>query len=537
MSTQRAELIAAILDDPDDDDLRLVCADWFEEHGEAPRAEFIRTQLRRAQLPADDPEQAPLQAQELRLLKQYGPQWCGSHFVFKKCRFRRGFIEAVHLHLQHYLHHRRQMLALEPVRDVRLTGWYRAPEYLVKKVAGCEELRHVERLRLHHQGPHRHPRNVIDLLESPHLTGLRAFECPMVELTAEDRRRFEQLKVLRSIRELQLPYLETFPEDPGPWFSDGIPVVEEWNSLRSLTLPWYLRVELLQQLMDTGCWNRLTSLDLRLAWEPAEALTLLIDRLPPSLETLRIESQSDGDELGEAETFFHQLADLPLQSLHLSDLRFSAATLGRVLGRASGLRELTIRDCNIGEDHLRVLADSPSISTLQSFDLASNTLSASAAASLASLPAVSVVRLNLSGTSLGNRGIQSLAQSSGWNSLRMLDLSFSGIETDGLRAFLNSPAGANLTWLVLQSRGYPLQRELDFTADLVSDLNSRPNLEALFLAGPVSDGFGGSESPAWMVIEPTEDYDVQAYRDRRAPERMPPVDDSWECGPEWLEWR
>src|SRR4051812_48719471 len=152
MLSDRACLIAAIREAPDDDALRLVCADWFEDQGDeanVARAEFIRTQIQRSKLLPEDVRQSELEARELRLLKRYGPAWCRSHFVFKKCKFRRGFIEYVHLHLQHFLHHRRQMLALEPVRDVRLTGWLRAPTDLVRRVAGCEEWKYIETLRIH----------------------------------------------------------------------------------------------------------------------------------------------------------------------------------------------------------------------------------------------------------------------------------------------------------------------------------------------------------------------------------------------------
>src|SRR5436190_19791140 len=101
MPSDRACLIAAIREAPDDDDLRLVCADWFEDQGDeasVARAEFIRTQIHRAKLLPDDLRQSELQARELRLLKRWAPTWCGSHFVFKKVRFRRGFIDYVHLH-------------------------------------------------------------------------------------------------------------------------------------------------------------------------------------------------------------------------------------------------------------------------------------------------------------------------------------------------------------------------------------------------------------------------------------------------------
>ncbi len=130
MLDQRAQLVAAIRETPEDDAPRLVLADWFEERGDeasTARAEFIRVQIERARLPPDDLQQSALHARELRLLKRYATEWCKSHFGFKKVRFRRGFIEYVHLHLQHFLHHRRQLFDLEPIRDIRLTGWFRAP--------------------------------------------------------------------------------------------------------------------------------------------------------------------------------------------------------------------------------------------------------------------------------------------------------------------------------------------------------------------------------------------------------------------------
>ncbi len=38
-------LLQAILAEPDNDALRLVCADWWDEQGEAARAEFVRVQV------------------------------------------------------------------------------------------------------------------------------------------------------------------------------------------------------------------------------------------------------------------------------------------------------------------------------------------------------------------------------------------------------------------------------------------------------------------------------------------------------------
>jgi uncharacterized protein (TIGR02996 family) len=51
---ERAALLRAICETPDDDTPRLVFADWLQEHGEEERAEFIRVQCEAARLAADD---------------------------------------------------------------------------------------------------------------------------------------------------------------------------------------------------------------------------------------------------------------------------------------------------------------------------------------------------------------------------------------------------------------------------------------------------------------------------------------------------
>src|SRR5262245_41756879 len=51
---ESAELMAGVIADSEDDERRLVYADWLDEHGEAARAEFIRLQVRLAACsPAD----------------------------------------------------------------------------------------------------------------------------------------------------------------------------------------------------------------------------------------------------------------------------------------------------------------------------------------------------------------------------------------------------------------------------------------------------------------------------------------------------
>jgi uncharacterized protein (TIGR02996 family) len=47
-----AGLLAAIIAEPDSDDLRLIYADFLEEHGEPERAEFVRVQLELTKAPS-----------------------------------------------------------------------------------------------------------------------------------------------------------------------------------------------------------------------------------------------------------------------------------------------------------------------------------------------------------------------------------------------------------------------------------------------------------------------------------------------------
>jgi len=85
--SERDELLAAIISEPQDDVVRLVFADWLEEHDEAERAEFIRLQIAHSQIP-DSIER------EAELLSTYGPVWRHAESsIVNDGAFERGFIE------------------------------------------------------------------------------------------------------------------------------------------------------------------------------------------------------------------------------------------------------------------------------------------------------------------------------------------------------------------------------------------------------------------------------------------------------------
>jgi uncharacterized protein (TIGR02996 family) len=546
MSSQRAALIAGIRAAPDDDAPRLVCADWFEEQGDeanVARAEFIRVQIERARLPVDDVRHSELQARELRLLKRYAPVWCGSHFVFKKARFRRGFIEGVHLHLQHFLHHRRQMLTLEPVRDVRLTGWYRAPADLLRRVAGCEELEEIETLRIHHQGPHKDPHSdLLILLESPHWRRLRALHGTFVAFNADARRRFERLPVLRQITELVLPTLDTYPDDPGEWFSDGgAAFAEQWGELRSFTFPYYLSLGLLDRITAMPWWGRLTRIELVVSYPAPEALLLLRDRLPRSLQELHLRAAmgADGLEGLEAlESFLDQLGQAPLRALHLHPASLSAEALGRLLAGTNRwqLQELHLSGGDLSAAHARVLASSPGAANLLSLGLPghfhderlSRFDSAASKALFSSRSLTSLVHLSLNGRNLGPEGARALAGATEWGRLRSLDVSATGLRSAELRALLASPNLRGLNWLAV---GEP---SLEISPDLARAITELPHLAHLQLGADMGarskEILSASEPLAWQYL-PWESDDVQYVRAMNAPDRAPPLDTALDGGP------
>src|SRR5260370_29053710 len=93
-----APLLQAILDAPDDDGLRLIYADWLEEHGDAARAEFIRVQVERANSLAMAGQQCDLQARGQALLAEHESAWVGRLAGWVDgWQFRRGLREGVRI--------------------------------------------------------------------------------------------------------------------------------------------------------------------------------------------------------------------------------------------------------------------------------------------------------------------------------------------------------------------------------------------------------------------------------------------------------
>jgi uncharacterized protein (TIGR02996 family) len=93
-------LLRDICENPADDGLRLVYADWLEENGQPERAEFIRIQIERARLTPENSRQEELRRRQQELLAGHGPGWLGELPRLSGVNwmhFWRGFVAGAHV--------------------------------------------------------------------------------------------------------------------------------------------------------------------------------------------------------------------------------------------------------------------------------------------------------------------------------------------------------------------------------------------------------------------------------------------------------
>jgi uncharacterized protein (TIGR02996 family) len=123
---QDEAFLCAILENPHDDGVRLIYADWLDEHGQAERAEFIRLQIAGTQ-----------ELHQRALLSRHAASWFrgvrsvgepvdlgffGESTVPEmEWQVRRGFVEGVRLSLDDFQQQARTLFAHQPVTRVTLT--------------------------------------------------------------------------------------------------------------------------------------------------------------------------------------------------------------------------------------------------------------------------------------------------------------------------------------------------------------------------------------------------------------------------------
>jgi uncharacterized protein (TIGR02996 family) len=380
--------LADVLEHPDDDTPRLVYADWLEDHGQAERAEFIRTQCQLAQVDEFDDRRPELLWRQTELFRLHGVAWSKPLLKFtKRVEFVRGFIGRMTLTGAKFLKSAGDVFARTPLREVRLLqADARTVDELeiVDELAACEALARLRALDLHscRLGAAR----TVTLMGSPFLAGLEELNLGHVHCRLGGARAVCAAEQLGGLRTLYL--------NNNDLADDVVPLLAGSRPLRQLT--------------------RLSLAHNRLSAAGVEALT-------------RIEHLSG-------------LVDLDLSENVLGD---EGAISLAGSDRWQNLRRLSLGGTAIGRDGARALAGSPHLAGLRNLELeglqGSDGLGDLAAAPhLTNLRALDLLHWPM----VDDDDVRAFVESPLLPRLRMLRMPRMSLE--GARLLLRSPASAGL---------------------------------------------------------------------------------------------
>lgn len=479
-------LVEHILQNPDDDTPRLVYSDWLEEHGQGPRAELIRVQVERAQLPTWDREQVPLQVRESALLLKHAERWKAELPTLEGVawgEFRRGFVatatfasfevlgvnaracwEATPLEAAsiRWPRGKDKIDRLKPMgglRELTLTGpvW---GELDVAHVAGASILStlrtlNVSQCELSGEG-------FQFLLASPHFAQLTALRAPLNAIGRAAVTALTESVSLKALAELDLSETGSYGraqrhgryhEDPIMEAAD-VAALSRWPGmahLRSLTLSGNnIGKRGLRALLKSKHTTGLKSLTLR--------ANGLVDQDMKEFNEARPELQLDVLDLGENVLGDVGASDLALApclkevkvlNLDRCEMRLSAAKWLTSSPIIDSVRRLNVNSNSFGPEGIyRLLAKKPP--HLHTLQIADNDLEHEGGCHLAeSAGSVNLRHVDLSHNRLSDQTTRELAKSRRLRDLLVLRLGGNSLSKSAAENLRNSPLGKQLMVLEL----------------------------------------------------------------------------------------
>jgi uncharacterized protein (TIGR02996 family) len=390
---QADAFLQSIADDPADDAVRLVFADWLEEQGESGRvrAEFIRVQYALLDLPADDPRRPQLEERQRHLLLAHEPEWTASLSALLAataiCGFHRGFVEKIAVAPQVLASEGAAIVSRFPIRELQLLpfGWgfsSAAMASTILRLADANWLGAISgldlsRINLDESALH-------NLLCSPGLSRLASLS---IQRTAAACRVLARAPFLARLNRLTL----TAGANAAP------PEAVE--------------------LLGSGALANLTHLELSGRNVSPRELEALANALPVRLGSLSLVNVGAG-----IDRILDPLADV----------------------RLPGLLDLDLSRNSLGSPAARSLARSVFLESVENLDLSTNLLGDEGIGWLARSNHFGRLRkLNLSGNLLGPAGCRALASGS-FPALRSLHLRNNRIGDEGLRCLVRGPDLAGL---------------------------------------------------------------------------------------------
>jgi len=425
LTITHADFVRAIVAAPDDNTLRLVYADWLQETGDEPRAEFVRAQVELATPDLDADRAAALRRREKALLGAHGAVWREPFRAEHAPAFTRGFVSSVALSGAEVLEHGGAFFDAAPVTRLSLRGAEEDAE-LVARVGRCAALGRVRELDVYNAPLGADAARV--LFDSPHLAGLRGLHLGEGDATPET------VAVLAA-SPIRLRDLHIWDFHQGDLGDAGLTALAESPAFAALAT---------LDLLQTGVGP-----------EGARAVAE-----SPHLRNL--ESLSFGFQAcGYAPNYIGPEGVRHLaRSPHLAGLRHLGLGLTRAgsagarelatAPHAHGLRSLDFGLSDLRDDGVRALADWPGLARVRWLNLSSNEIGCAAASALARSPHLTeLVTLALGGTQVGTEGLRALADSPHLARLRVLWLPGHALDARAVEVLLGDNRFARLTDLHL----------------------------------------------------------------------------------------
>jgi uncharacterized protein (TIGR02996 family) len=408
-----AAFLEAIAQEPDNDALRLIFADYLDERDD-PRGEFIRVQIELAGMAHEDPLAPSLRRREFELWKANQDRWvgnCKSWLVDWDCE--RGLLHSITISAATLIEHADELFRLGPIRELHL-GPALTP--VMSALLALPQLARIRSLDFHSLATE----DVRQLADWPHLATLTSLILRGNDLGTE---------AVRALTHGDLSQLRRLDLSENIVDASGAELLAQCPRLVLLT----------DLNLD---FNKLSNAGAEALASSRHLAALGILRLsanglqPPAIRALAISPH------------LRQLTRLELQGNGVMNAGLEHLATSPNL---RGLTGLGLAQCHIGRGGALSLAKSRTLTQLQELDLSRNRIEAFGADALAKSEIMSGLRrLSLGGNEIGDEGAKSLAASPHFQQVRHLELSGNGLSAFGVKALTRSKSLQNLRHLGLQ---------------------------------------------------------------------------------------
>ncbi len=459
---------------PDDDEARLVFSDWFEENGELDRAQFIRLQVERSQLPTWDAKGLLLLLEEEKLLEKHEEQWRAELPTISGVtwgEFRRGFIAtASFTHFEQIKSSAEKCWAATPLETISIRWPDRdLPVEALPPIPGLRELElkpvsNSLASTLETDEVHR-------LAESPLLSTLRGLNLNLCRLTPTNLSRLLTSVHLESLKELNPPAATTLPDRMDALLESRLSKLESLNLSAWADTDPELIAQAMEKLAEWPVLSHINRLNLDHNNMSVQGIETFLRS--PHLRNLEVLSLRQTQPTGLLLDCFE--AASPAVKVEVLDVgaNHQLRLTSRGLQRARCLRELKVLvldRCELLDEDAEALADAPCLKDLRMLNLSGNHFSAAGIRRLFRSELPQLHTLSLADHSVESEAIHEIARSPALNGLLALDLSSNRLDEKAIDQLGTTDHFQNLRILGMDQCEISDQSARDF---LASPLASR----------------------------------------------------------------